>query len=218
MLWLSVLALAWIIRSHTLAASSCLVHPSLKKNGSLVVELESSETSGFVFDMGVPSWYWMPDVFEWLFSTIFGKEGDRLLRSNPTWIHLMPGHLMAKKIQLDFPAIWNELKQCLKESTRCWSSVGYIFKAQSKYKYQVGDSWSGQKAKSFPFFRIYFLPRFTDGYGFDGFFPVDVKACAEVFSNRNNNNPFLIEFPVLFLGETADNIPALTVYELATSR
>jgi len=29
------------------------------------------------------------------------------------------------------------------------------FLAQAKYKYQVGDSWSGQKAKSFPF-RIYF--------------------------------------------------------------
>ena len=59
---------------------------ALAKEGFKVTLLEKNESAGgrasvfsedgFVFDMG-PSWYWMPDVFEWFFD-LYGETGSRL--------------------------------------------------------------------------------------------------------------------------------------------
>jgi phytoene desaturase len=44
----------------------------LEKHATPGGRAKQRHKNGFVFDMG-PSWYWMPDVFDWYFAQ-FGKK------------------------------------------------------------------------------------------------------------------------------------------------
>ena len=156
--------------------------------------------AGFVFDMG-PSWYWMPDVFERYFRQ-FGKKVEdyySLQRLNPSYrIYWQDG-------PMDIPADINALK-ALFESIEPGSSQQLDkFLEEAAYKYKVGIQ------------KLVFKPgqsiiEFLDKDVIGGLFRLDIFTSMQKHVRKYFQHPKLIqilEFPVLFLGATAKDIPAL---------
>ena len=94
---------------------------ALAKKGYRVSVLEKNECAGgrasffkeqgFMFDMG-PSWYWMPDVFEWFF-----KEYDSDVTEHYNLTRLDPGYRIyfGKDEITDIPASIDALYQLLEQ-------------------------------------------------------------------------------------------------------
>ncbi|GAB3738562.1 phytoene desaturase family protein [Spirosoma lituiforme] len=159
------------------------------------------EAEGFTFDMG-PSWYWMPDVFETYFARFGKKPADyyNLVRLDPSYtvvfstteaVHLPAGldNLEALFEQIE-PGSGPKLREFLK---------------QAAYKYEVGMNkfvWKPSRSVS-EFVSLKLL--------------IDV-ARLDVFKSFSSHarkfftHPRLleiVEFPVLFLGATPENTPAM---------
>ncbi len=156
--------------------------------------------SGFVFDMG-PSWYWMPDVFERYFRQ-FGKAvGDyySLQRLDPSYrVYWQDG-------PMDIPADINALKKLFESIEPGSSSQLDKFLHEAAYKYKVGMQ------------KLVFKPgqsitEFLDKDVVSGVFRLDIFTSMQKHVRKYFHHPKLIqllEFPVLFLGATASDIPAL---------
>ncbi|AKD57343.1 phytoene desaturase family protein [Spirosoma radiotolerans] len=159
------------------------------------------EAEGFTFDMG-PSWYWMPDVFETYFARFGKKPADyyKLVRLDPSYtvvfgpdeaVHLPAGldNLEALFEQLE-PGSGPKLREFLK---------------QAAYKYEVGMNkfvWKPSRSVS----EFISLKLLYDVARLDVF-----KSFAS-HARKFFTNPRLleiIEFPVLFLGATPANTPAM---------
>ena len=159
------------------------------------------EKDGFRFDMG-PSWYWMPDVFENFFA-LFGKKPSdyyQLERLDPGYrVYYGPGDAM------DVPADIHAL-ETLFEQTEPGSSKGLQeFLKQAAYKYKVGMG-------EYVFRPSHSLTEFID------FNLIKKSLSMQLLSSMSKHvrgyfkNPKLIkllEFPVLFLGATPQNTPAM---------
>ncbi|UZD21620.1 phytoene desaturase family protein [Algoriphagus halophytocola] len=183
----------------------------LAKNGFSVTLLEKNESpggrarkfesNGFTFDMG-PSWYWMPDVFEDYFSH-FGKKPEdyyELIRLDPSY-----SVVYGQDDILDIPANLSEFKAKLEEIEPGAAAQLDLFLAQAKYKYQVGIHDLVKKpSRSLKEFASISL--FKDVMRMDIF--QSMSAHVRKFF-KSEKIIRLMEFPVLFLGETAENIPAL---------
>jgi len=157
--------------------------------------------SGFTFDMG-PSWYWMPDVFERYFGR-FGKRPDEYYSLQ----RLDPGYRVyfGANDYLDVPASLDKL-EALFDSLEPGSSKrlrAFLDEAKFKYEtgmnslvYKPGLSWMeladlSLAAKSF---RLHLFKSIT-------------KHLRQFFKEPRLLK--LLEFPVLFLGATAEKTPAL---------
>lgn len=187
---------------------SCACH--LAKNGYQVTLLEKNDQpggrariyqdKGFTWDMG-PSWYWMPDVFETFFQS-FGKQVSdyyELHRLDPSY------RVKFKNDVLDIPANMDEL-EALFESIEPGSSKKLrSFLKQAKYKYDVGVKKLVYKpSKS--------LTEFVDLKLLLGLLRMDVFTSIAKHVRKHFRDERLIqlmEFPILFLGATAENTPAL---------
>jgi len=155
---------------------------------------------GFTFDMG-PSWYWMPDVFEHFFNC-FGKKVEdyyELQRLDPSY------RIYWKSGCTDLPADYDQLKT-LFESIETGSAEKLDrFMEEAAYKYEVGIHKLVQRpGQSFI--------EFLDIDLLKGIFKLDVftsmkKHVARHFKDQRLQQ--LMEFPVLFLGALAKDIPAL---------
>ena len=190
-----------------LAASACLAKAGfevkiLEKNATVGGRARQFEQQGFVFDMG-PSWYWMPDVFEDFFQQ-FGKTTSdyyQLQRLDPSY-RIFFG---AQNDYLDVPAGETALEQMFEQLEP--GSIPRLrqFLADGKFKYETGMRKFVHKP----------------GHSMLEFANLDILKSAfrlQLFSSlskevrRKFNNPRLIkllEFPVLFLGSTAEKTPAL---------
>lgn len=159
------------------------------------------EAEGFTFDMG-PSWYWMPDVFE----TYFGKFGKKpsdyynLVRLDPSYSVIFEGNEV-----IDIPASLEKLKQ-LFESIELGSSARLeAFLEQAAYKYDVGmNKFVWKPSRSILEFvslkLLYDLGR------------MDVLQTFAEHIRKYFSDPKLLqlmEFPILFLGATPQNTPAM---------
>src|SRR4029079_19720178 len=156
--------------------------------------------AGFVFDMG-PSWYWMPDVFERYFRQ-FGKNVEdcySLLRLNPSYrVYWQDG-------PMDVPADINDLKTLFESIEPGSSQQLDRFLEEAAYKYKVGIH------------KLVFKPgqsvtEFLDKDVIGGLFRLDIFTSMQKHVRKYFRHPKLIqllEFPVLFLGATAKDIPAL---------
>lgn len=183
----------------------------LARNKFSVTLLEKNESpggrarkflhQGFVFDMG-PSWYWMPDVFETYFSHFGKKPSDYydLKRLDPSY-----AVVYGEEDVLDIPANLDAFKALL-ESIEPGAGVQLDkFLAQAKYKYQVGiHDLVERPSRS--------LLEFTSPKLLKDMLRMDIfqsmsKHVRKYFKSEKIIR--LMEFPVLFLGETAENIPAL---------
>ena len=173
----------------------------LEKNDSPGGRARKFEHQGFTFDMG-PSWYWMPDVFENYFAAFGKKPSDYydLIRLDPSY-----AVIYGQDDVLDIPADLDEFKKMLEEIEPGAAKQLELFLSQAAYKYQVGihDLVTKPSRSLFEFTSPSLL---LDVLRMDIFQSMS-KHVRKFF--KSDKIIRLMEFPVLFLGETAENIPAL---------
>lgn len=173
----------------------------LEKNATLGGRARQFEADGFVFDMG-PSWYWMPDVFEQFFAHFGKKVSDfyDLKRLDPSYVVWFgPGD------RLDVPAEMAELEKMFEALEPGSTANLRSFLAEAEYKYRVGMNDFVQK----PSLSIL---EFMDWRIAKSLFRIQMftsmsKHLRSLFKNEKLLK--LLEFPVLFLGATPQNTPAL---------
>lgn len=183
-----------------LAANNCEVI-LVEKNETPGGRARKFEHQGFVFDMG-PSWYWMPDVFDRYFEHFGKKTSDyyNLIRLDPSY-----AVVYGQEDVLDIPADLEEFKAMFESLEPGAGKRLEEFLAQAKYKYEVGihDLVTKPSRSIFEFTSPGLL---MDMIRMDIFQSMS-KHVRKYFSHEKIIR--LMEFPVLFLGETAQNIPAL---------
>ena len=159
------------------------------------------QADGFTFDMG-PSWYWMPDVFETYFARFGKKPADYydLVRLDPSY-KVVFGPTEA----VDLPANLDDLK-ALFDSIEPGSGKRLTeFLRQAAYKYDVGIHnfvWKPSRSVS-EFMSLKLLYDVTRLDVFQSF----ASHARKFFSHPRLLQ--LIEFPILFLGATPQNTPAM---------
>ncbi|AFM03222.1 phytoene desaturase [Bernardetia litoralis DSM 6794] len=189
-----------------LSAAACLAQKGfdvtvLEKNDSLGGRARQWITEGFVFDMG-PSWYWMPDVFEDYFA-LFGKKVSdyyELHRLDPAYKVCFGSNDF-----VDIPANMEELENLFESYEEGSSSKLREFLAQAKYKYEVGMG-------EYVFRASHSITEFIDYRLMKESLRIQMltsmsKHVRTFFKNEKLIK--LLEFPVLFLGATPQNTPAM---------
>ena len=184
----------------------------LAKLGYQVEVFEKNETvggrsrqfktaEGYLFDMG-PSWYWMPEVFENFFNDFGYKAKDfyHLTLLDPSFTVVYP-----KNEVLDIPENYQKLGD-LFESIEPGSRVQLDkFMQEAEFKYKVGM----EKLVHKPGLS---LLEFADIEFLKGAFKLQVFTSFSKHVKKFFTNPKLValmEFPVLFLGATPEDTPAL---------
>ena len=155
---------------------------------------------GYVFDMG-PSWYWMPDIIDNFFTDFGFKTSDffELISLNPQFEMIFADDKIAVPENLD------ELKILFEKIEEGAGSQLEKFMKSAKFKYEVGmqdfvnkpcHNWaefiSPKIARSA--LKLDLLSNFRN-------------YVAKYFKNEKLRT--LMEFPVIFLGASPKNIPAL---------
>jgi phytoene desaturase len=184
---------------------------SLANKGNDVIILEKNDVAGgrarlfkangFTFDMG-PSWYWMPDVFDSYFARFGKKTSDyyNLVRLDPSY-SVVFGPADAVELPAEMLAL-----EAFFETIEPGSGLQLReFLRQAAYKYQVGmNKFVWKPSRSITEFAslqlLYDLTR------------LDVLQSFASHARKFFTNPKLlqiIEFPVLFLGATPQNTPAM---------
>ncbi|UCS94409.1 phytoene desaturase [Echinicola marina] len=156
---------------------------------------------GFTFDMG-PSWYWMPDVFENYFSQFGKKVSDyyKLVRLDPSY-----KVVYAENDELNIPANFEDLKLLFERVESGSARKLEEFLSQAAQKYKVGiQEWVYKPGQS--------IWEFAQPGIINDLIKLDIfhsmkKHVAKFFKTEKLVR--LMEFPVLFLGQTAEKIPAL---------
>ncbi|MBB5440430.1 phytoene desaturase [Pedobacter sp. AK017] len=159
-----------------------------------------STKQGYIFDMG-PSWYWMPDVIESFFADFGYKTADffELISLNPQF------ELIFSEEKINVPESIEELKILFEQIEKGAGLQLEKFMQSAKFKYEVGmkdfvnkpcHNWlefiSPKIAKSA--LKLDLLTNFRTYVG-------------KYFKNEKLRT--LMEFPVIFLGASPKNIPAL---------
>lgn len=176
------------------------VHVFEKHDGPGGRARQFSTAQGFVFDMG-PSWYWMPDVMEDFFTDFGHKTTDffELISLNPQF------EMIFEQQKIDVPRDYEALKQCFEQIEKGAATQLEKFMQAAQYKYQVGmkefvtkpsHSWlefaSPKIAKSA--LRLDLLTNF--------------RTYVQKYF-KDDKLRTLMEFPVIFLGASPKNIPAM---------
>ena len=172
-----------------------------EKNDQVGGRARQLTASGYTFDMG-PSWYWMPDVFEKFFKD-FGHEPKDFYELTL----LNPGFSIVfdKNEVMDIPNDKVQLDQ-LFESIELGSAKKLkLFLKEAAYKYNVGmDKLVYKPGLS--------ITEFIDLDIFKGIFKLQLLTSFQKHVRKYFKHPKLIalmEFPILFLGATAADTPAL---------
>lgn len=159
------------------------------------------QKDGFRFDMG-PSWYWMPDVFENFFSLFNHKVSDfyHLERLDPSY-----RIYWNKNDYNDIPAGIPQLKEMFEQLERGSATKLDEFIEQAGYKYSTGMG-------DFVFRPSHSVKEYMDIRLLMASFKLQMFSSIRAHVRKYFSNPRIIkllEFPVLFLGGTAKNTPAL---------
>ena len=189
-----------------LSAATCLAQAGFdvtlfEKNSTAGGRARKFEEQGFTFDMG-PSWYWMPDVFDKFFARFGKKTSDyyHLERLSPSYrIYYKANDL------LDIPAGVDGLCQLFNQLEPGSGKQLLKFLEEGKYKYDIGVNDLVYK----PGLK---LSELADMKVIRGIFKLHVFQSLSRYVRKFFKNPRIIqllEFPVLFLGATAEKTPAL---------
>tara|TARA_B100000963_G_scaffold178225_1_gene154953 strand:- start:2041 stop:3522 length:1482 start_codon:yes stop_codon:yes gene_type:complete len=173
----------------------------LEKNSTHGGRARKFSSKGFTFDMG-PSWYWMPDVFEKFF-----KDFDKNINDYINLKRLDPSYRVyfSNDEKIDIPADYESLKQ-LFESLEEGSGLKLDeFLKQAEEKYKVGIN------------NLVYKPglSITEFMNYEtilGALKLDIFKSMHTHIRKFFKNEKLIkllEFPILFLGATPKNTPAL---------
>ena len=173
----------------------------LEKNSTHGGRARKFSSKGFTFDMG-PSWYWMPDVFEKFF-----KDFDKNINDYINLKRLDPSYRVyfSNDEKIDIPADYESLKE-LFESLEEGSGLKLDeFLKQAEEKYKVGINNLVYK----PGLSI---TEFMNYETISGALKLDIFKSMHTHIRKFFKNEKLIkllEFPILFLGATPKNTPAL---------
>ncbi|MBV6642804.1 MAG: phytoene desaturase [Cyclobacteriaceae bacterium] len=172
----------------------------LEKNSGPGGRAQQLRQAGYTFDMG-PSWYWMPNVFERFFAH-FGKTPNdyyKLHRLHPSY------RVKFKDQHIDLPADLQQLYDLFEGIESGSAGKLKTFLHQAEYKYEVGINKLVYKPSRS-------LTEFLDPALLAGLFKMDVFTSMSSHIRKFFKDEKLIqlmEFPVLFLGSTAESTPAL---------
>lgn len=189
-----------------LAASTCLARRGYdvtvyEKNATLGGRAQLWEKDGFRFDLG-PSWYWMPDVFEAYFAR-FGTTPNNqytLQRLDPSYRVFLPNREL-----LDVPAKLTELYRMFEAREAGSGKRLKRFLKDAEYTYKVGMGDYVQR----PSLSLmeYADPRLLiESIRLNMFSSMRTRVSRVVKDDALRQ---ILEFPVLFLGGTAQQIPAM---------
>ena len=188
-------------------AAACV----LAKSGNDVTVFEKNEqaggrartfkTNGYLFDMG-PSWYWMPDIFDKFFS-IFGKKATDYYDLSL----LDPGFSMifSKNDVIDVPASVEKIYELFEKEEENGREKLKKFLVEAELKYNIS-------------FEHFIYKPSASILEFANFTTLKNATKLDLFSSfRKHIRKFfksekiirLMEFPILFLGGSPENIPAL---------
>ncbi len=173
----------------------------LEKNEGLGGRARQFSAQGYTFDMG-PSWYWMPEVFEQFFND-FGSTAAahyELVRLDPSY-----EVVFGVEDRIEVPASTQELFALFEELEPGSSANLQKFLDEAEYKYRVGINEFVQKPG-------HSILDFADVRVFRSVFKLQMLTDMATYVRRLFKHPQLIqllEFPVLFLGATPSNTPAL---------
>ncbi len=172
-----------------------------EKNSSLGGRARKLEIDGFIFDMG-PSWYWMPDVFDRFFAR-HGKKTSDYFKLNK----LDPGFSIVfdKDENLVVPASFDELVNTFESIEKGGGVQLRKFMNKAKKKYEIGMSELVYKPSNSIF-------EFINFSVIKGLFHLSIFTSFRKYVRKYFKDSRLIklmEFPVLFLGATPENTPAL---------
>lgn len=183
-----------------LAKAGCKVTVFEKHNQPGGRARQFTTENGYVFDMG-PSWYWMPDILESFFTDFNYKSSGffELISLNPQF------EMIFSDETIGIPEDFEELKNLFESIEKGAGTQLDKFMKSAKYKYEVGmqeyvnkpcNHWgefmSPKIAKSA--LKLDLLTNFR-------------SYVARYFKNEKLRA--LMEFPVIFLGASPKNIPAL---------
>jgi phytoene desaturase len=155
-------------------------------------------SDGFTFDMG-PSWYWMPDVFERWFADFGEPVPYELKRLDPGYGVIfadgtfeVPASVtqLAKQFEALEPGAGQKLEEFLSD-------------AALKYRIAMGDYVQRPSLSISEFIDRRLI---VESRQLEMFTPIS-KAIRKRFAHPWIRS--ILEFPVLFLGGTAEQIPAM---------
>ena len=159
------------------------------------------EAEGFTFDMG-PSWYWMPDVFDAYFEHYGKRVSDYydLRRLDPGYtIWFGEGHVM--EVPADRDALYAMFEQYEPGSAKNLEH----FLTEAEYKYRTGmDDFVRRPSRS--------LFEFAEWRVIKAVFRLQMLQSMAAHVEKLFKNEYLrqlLNFPVLFLGATPENTPAM---------
>lgn len=189
-----------------LSAAACLSQKGFdvtvfEKNASPGGRARQYKEAGFTFDMG-PSWYWMPDVFESFFARFHKKPQDfyTLTRLDPSYrIYFGKGDFM------DMPADPVELGNLFESLEPGSKERLATFLEEGKFKYNLGMG-------SLVYKPGLSLTELINSQVLRGAFRMHIFLSISRYIRKFFRHPRIIkilEFPVLFLGATAEKTPAL---------
>ena len=156
---------------------------------------------GYLFDMG-PSWYWMPDVFERYFA-MFGKKPSDYYHL----IQLDPGFSMffGKDDVMDIPVPMEKIYDLFDKEENGGAEKLKRFLKEAELKYEISfKNFIYKPSESiFEFINLTTLRNLPRLDLFNSF----RSHVRKYFTSERLLK--LMEFPILFLGGSPENIPAL---------
>ena len=172
-----------------------------EKNSMVGGRARKFQSNGFTFDMG-PSWYWMPDVFDKFFARHGKKVEDYYKLSK-----LDPGFsvVYGKDNTINVPASFEELVALFEDIEKGSGTKLKKFLKKAEVKYNIGMNSLVYKPSHsiFEFINLKVLIGVLHLNVFSNFRSYVKKYFSDSRLTR------LMEFPVLFLGATPQNTPAL---------
>jgi len=173
----------------------------IDNHDSLGGRLRTIKKDGFIFDMG-PSWYWMPDIFEAFFED-HGFDLNQLIQLH----RLDPSYRVFWKegSAWNMPAAMTELCALFeKEEKGAGQKLQTFLKdAQAKYEISMGDFVKKPALSFWEFVNPTSLKFLLSGKLLGSL----SKEIDRLFSSEKIK--MILEFPVLFLGSTAKDIPQM---------
>lgn len=172
-----------------------------EKNSSLGGRARKFTTdNGYVFDMG-PSWYWMPDIIENFFTDFDKKTSDyfKLVPLNPQF------EMVFSDGTMQIPHDYNEMKNLFESTEKGAGKRLDDFMNDAQYKYEVG-------MKEFVNKPCHSWFEFVSPKIAKSALKLDLLSNFHRFVRKYFKDPKLImlmEFPVIFLGASPKDIPAL---------
>lgn len=173
----------------------------IEKNMELGGRARMFEVDGFRFDMG-PSWYWMPEVFEKFYNDFGYTQSDfyELDRLDPSY-----RVYFGRQDFTDVPADYQELRAYFESREKGAAKNLDLFLEHAQYKYEVG-------MKEFVVKPSLSILEFMDIRILKSAWKLNMFSSISKEVRKLFKDPHLIqilEFPVLFLGATPQETPAL---------